>query len=215
MEITFYRQGHANNSSSSHSLIFAPGLNGKSDEDREFGWQNFTAADKSSKLNYILICLFRTWDDLSNIRSDNWSNKLGFSYDDLLTMKYLFFEKWFLKNFSDLELDLNIIKNGYVDHQSIFTFPLYRDATNINIELAREIINELINNDYLILGGNDNDGEIHNLKDCDTNSKLDFKNFWFSAMERDVKSLLSAYDSLTEEYIISDKSSGSLIKIKF
>ena len=59
MQYTFIRKGFANNSSSSHSIIFAPDAklfdeyNGA-----EFGWDFFTCSSTKAKDLYLLATLY-------------------------------------------------------------------------------------------------------------------------------------------------------------
>lgn len=211
MNITFYRKGFANNSSSSHSLIFTKeDLSRKTDEDAEFGWDYFTCADKEAKENYLLICLRESWKGWANIRSD------GLDYKEMERFKDNQFEMWLGAMIPEL-LNANtrlLNRFNHVDHQSIFTFPCYRDLRGINVDFARAIINEITSKNYAFLGGNDNDDNEHSFKHLDTDKNKAVKTLWRHLRELDPRSLLCERDEKTGEFIVSRRD-GDIMKVNF
>lgn len=222
MKITFYRQGYANNSSSSHSLIFTREDESKrSDESYEFGWRHFTCSAREDKLNYLYICLHESWFSLfryQNIADNVIDNNLKEDYEDiswnLFIHKYfpIFYEtKKYIKFHYEEE------RYSYVDHQSVFTFPCYRDVDKgINIEFANDFINEVVNKNYVILGGNDNEEDNgHKLKYLDTSEHDDVKLLYRCLAEHSPKDIICVKDDKTGEYVISLLKNGNLMKVKF
>ena len=212
MQITFFRKGHANNSSSSHSLIFATDENKfPNTEDEEFGWDFFTCSSLQAKKNYILCCLRDAFRLSTDIKS---SYNADISYDIVDKFQKDFFCSWINKHFSEFEFDLDCLDNAYVDHQSVFLFPLYRDKQKgINKKLAKDVIREFLNRNYVVLGGNDNTNETHPLRD-EGDENLQFITFWNFCVDKNPL-CMAEYDELTGEYVISQPSRhGSLMKIK-
>ena len=140
MKIHNVRMGLATNSSSTHSLIFmSPAIYQKTrtDEYGDFGWSYFTAADKTSKENY-----------LGYILQARLHNLLGESNGDVV-LNSLFPHR---ENFAN-ELE----HGGYgVDHQSHFGLPVNWNGKGIDLEFAAALRDYIINNPIAILGGNDN-----------------------------------------------------------
>jgi len=205
MKITFWREGSANNSSSSHSIIFTK-KELRTTETSDFGWDFFTAADATSKLNYAVISLLSDWNMDNPI-----SHCKNISYEEIDEFLHAQFKQWFLENFSEFHIGYwNEIFDGYVDHQSTFTFPRYRDLSKgINVEFAKAWINELLRDEYKVLGGNDNIDKVHpNKFDGEIN---DFIRCYNMFRESDPDSI-AVFDELTGEWVIS--SNSGLFKIK-
>jgi len=207
IKITFWREGSANNSSSSHSIIFTK-TPLSTDEYSEFGWEFFTAADDESKLNWAILCLHSGWRDtnplpyqlpnipakvlseLSNQQFRVWVDSMGFKV-----------------NWNNLFGD----DYSYVDHQSIFTFPTYRDVDKgLNLEFAKEFINELLKDEYKVLGGNDNSDSDH--RSSGLNEKTTELMKVYSRFQESDRAI-AVKDEETGEWIISG--SSGLYKFKF
>lgn len=213
MKITFYRKGHANNSSSSHSLVFTNEFKTIGNtEDSEFGWDFFTVSSLESKKNYILCCLRDSFFASIDLR---WNCNADISYKMFEEFKENLFKSWINVYFSDFKFDLNIIDDSCVDHQSVFMFPTYRDKQRgINKELANSVIKEFLRSEYIVLGGNDNHDRSHHLSDL-RESQTEFIKFWRFCIDT-YKLNKAEYDIKTSEYVVSkDGYDGSLIKIKF
>ena len=132
------RNGFANNSSSSHSIIFKSTpieLTDNYPSDLSFGWDNFTIGTKDGVLDYlkaILCCNFQ----------------YGMNEDYI---------KCIVKSWvGDID-DLNYLPN--IDHQSIISLPHTYTGDAIHKDFFMEFKNLLLSQDTVILGGNDNDGE--------------------------------------------------------
>lgn len=154
MKIHNIRLGFATNSSSSHSIIFAPGFNASDDYDEDrFGWNFFTLASREAKDEYMKAMLYQ------NLRGNS-----GFS-DDLI--------KLILIGLGLGEPGLD--EYGYlagIDHQSLYALPLEFGTKSISIEFFNEFRNYLLQEGMLILGGNDNTDYEHPLYDSSQDVKL-------------------------------------------
>lgn len=205
MKITFWREGSANNSSSSHSIIFTK-KELLTTQSSKFGWDFFTVADYNSKLNYAVITLYENW---------HGDNRLGscknIPYKTIDEFLHTQFKRWFADNFTQFHIaDWEAVFDGYVDHQSRFTFPRYRDfGKGINVEFASAWMNELLKDEYKVLGGNDNDERIH--PHANTVELTDFIRCYNMFCETG-DDVIAVFDDLTDEWVIS--SNVGLFKIK-
>ena len=223
MKITFLRRGHSNNSSSAHSLIFASQLPG-SDESHKFGWQNFTCSSKEHKLNYLSVCLYSTWRSKyisHNSNSYTWdtNNELWTAsqarYNKKLTnIQDRLFQDWCEAHIGGM---ITSAPEGYVDHQSMIYFPLMRDMHRINHEFVEAFINEFVNNNWYVFGGNDNEDRATPPTNDEVSNFEEFRTIW-SFLE-DTPEIICVKDHLTGEFVLSNHGyshwSGSLLKIKF
>lgn len=159
MNILGFRRGFAANSSSDHSIILVPpgkvkdSLSGL-DGDYEYGWSNFTLASASSKHDYIAVQLFH---DLlprygKEITSDITQSIMGAMSAE----------------------EIGGICEGYVDHQSRWGFPREPIGDRPNRQFIREMIDFLLKDTTVILGGNDNEDR-HPLRDDYPNVDAPFK----------------------------------------
>lgn len=148
MKIHNIRMGLATNSSSTHSLIFMSPANYKNtstDEYGDFGWSFFTAANKTSKENYLGYTLM-----------SNLEQVMG-KQNAAVIMASLFPSRG--KDFAN-QLD----HGGYgIDHQSRMTLPVNWNGKGIDLEFFRAFRDYILKNPIAILGGNDNDDHAHPL----------------------------------------------------
>jgi hypothetical protein len=168
MLIKATRKGFANNSSSTHSIIFVKTEDLKKIMDDnnpyEFGWNYFTCVNLKSKEQYLftnLIC------DLSNINEIPYFANLTYDENKILEKKYVnlilkrikpkfnFFRYW-----DEFVEAYNEDSHMYVDHQSVISLPIGRCGT-INFDFYSDLCMELLKPNYVILGGNDNDDDVH------------------------------------------------------
>lgn len=213
MKITFFRQGHANNSSSSHSIIYTKDdISDKSDEASDFGWQLFTCSSKEHKQAYCQTALYESFQQILNL-SYNY-DVVGYGNNIISEITWNLYTTWYREQGFDKILGEPILDESYIDHDSIPTFPSDRHKKILNAEFARRFCEELVNNNYAILGGNDNDNEVHSLQDLDTDLKSDFKVLWKHIHEAHPLELICQQDKLTGEFVISEAASGNLIKIE-
>jgi len=156
------RWGVATNSSSTHSIIFSPELisSGERDElinlDGEYGWDFFTAASKEAKEDYLTSVL------LSNI---------PLNYVEI-----------FIELFSDADFKdaASFIRYRSIDHQSKIFLPKLVTSNIVNYPFFSDYKKYLVENDFLILGGNDNTDNDHHLLKFDTGSKPAFNELFKS-----------------------------------
>lgn len=229
MQITFYRHGHANNSSSSHSVVFLPDkesqvvFSNRIDDTIDWNWDsNAGATTPTTKAMYVLWCL---------------KNQM-FGYDDSQRKKTKEkTAKWLHTTFSKFitEKDAEIIANldqkpdddgdylypsgfgGYmsigVDHQSVITFPNERQTGLININFVEELLEELVKPEYGIQCGNDNGDDYHVVNsDLYKNYMNDIFDFMKNTYGED-KEYLAVKDPGTKEWILS--SNQGLMRIRF
>lgn len=210
MKITFLRLGFANNSSSCHSLIFTD-KKLSTDESTDFGWGYFTAADRQAKLNYLLACLRNGFNAFANV--DTYSN----IYLDREEIEEMVTKRWhiFLDALGIKRDERYDAESAYVDHQSAITFPCHRDASKgLNLEFIKEFTKEIVENNYAILGGNDNDDNSHASKDLDQDAKNSIKELWGFLTDQPEKSVLTVKDTKTGEWVLS-KANGPIMKVIF
>jgi hypothetical protein len=139
------RLGLATNSSSTHSLIILPG--GASDDsagdDGEFGWNYFTAGSTERKARYA-ACQLRS--AMARVASPDVADAVA--------------EKW-----TGVSLAPADDYADYVDHQSTWTLPLDWEGRSVDKEFFDELMEFLMRDDVVVLGGNDNDEVDHPLDD--------------------------------------------------
>lgn len=222
MNITFLRQGHSNNSSSAHSLIFTNQAAPRSTESSEFGWDWFTCSGKEDKLNYLLICLrgvfWRVYDVGSNYRLNYYDDKgwmkimEGLSHQEK-KLNDSFFKEW-LKYYFGYEFNISN-EWAHVDHQSAIEFPRTREGDKIHINFAKNFIKEFVENDgWYVFGGNDNQEHTPAPPvDNEDSSFEEFREIW--NMISDNPEVLCVFDEKTQEYVLSDNKRGGIMKIKF
>lgn len=225
MKITFLRQGHANNSSSSHSLIFTKqNIEKKSNESAEFGWNNFICSSKEDKTNYF-ICILR--HAFNNLFLSNLYGNLPYNHENVRFMSEVNNFKQNLENrkdflfqeylFSCFKLIESIPSrfDGYIDHQSMICLPATRNKSDIHIEFAQKLYLEFIKDSWYIFGGNDNEEG----NSPPVNDSAEFKQFqvvWEFLRDISPNSCICVKDDLTNEFVLSKSGHGAgLMKIKF
>lgn len=160
MKTIFKRLGFANNSSSSHSIILPADYeetNVSYEETEDFGWDEFVQRTPEGKARYLTMMLgFSIRDRLTEgPYLSCWEYEKGLQ-DVVLEV--------ILKNMSSLPTIFkylsedqvkDLIKNGSIDHDSVFTFPSGVNG-EVHLGLAEAFIKEVVEEDYIIHGGNDN-----------------------------------------------------------
>lgn len=139
MKILKVRTQFATNSSSTHSLLFLD-QSTPTTELSEFGWEFFTAANKESKENYFALTMFTALRDSVGVDA----------------------AKVILRDLLQRNVE-NVISNGYIDHQSMYVMPMSWDGKAPDLEFAREFRDFLLQDNIVILGGNDNAEQSHPL----------------------------------------------------
>lgn len=128
------RFGLATNSSSTHSIIFNPEIASGNDTeaDGSFGWGDFTLTTREAKKLYLLLQL-----------------KDNLNHGGRGIVQYLI-----------NEVDPNSpLVEGYIDHQSVWNLPKqynWGSDAEVNIEFFQDLMNYILDDDFVILGGNDN-----------------------------------------------------------
>lgn len=255
MKVTFLREGFANNSSSSHSIIFSGNKSLKSIEERYeqdygFGWDEFVIKSNYVKFVYMMNSLFSFIYDNHSAASVSYLK--GWNYDDRIKRMVEEFDTRLINVILDdvgdgLGSSLNAICNnsnflkryfqesndksdryryysgnsgmGFVDHQSLISLPKMRDGEKLNKRFAVCLIKEIVEKNYLILGGNDN---------SDTSHKSDFDKFIPKKISKEKDSILrmllflkdnrnlimAKYDEVADHFVVSSKS-GPIMFVSF
>jgi len=148
------RYGVATNSSSTHSIIHNTNSNTKDMwiEGDGYGWEDFICSSKEEKNKYLNTQL------LMNVQNESRN-----------LLNYLLLDENYDKAAERLET--------YIDHQSVVTLPVDKYGHK-DLSFFKDWKNYIINNDFLILGGNDN-SEGHPLRSEDDGKKDSF----FSELE--------------------------------
>lgn len=213
IKITFWRQGHANNSSSSHSLIFTRENLYDDIDGFEFNWENFTIASLQAKLDYFLVSAFNTTGRKIKFDSDNYEFTEKEARKDFVKNFLLSFAVSNLNIVTEPEYYEDKVLKGYIDHQSLVYFPTVRNPEEgIHWQFFRAWIEEIAKPEYVVLGGNDNsDG--HPQIDLD----LDNEGSHIKHVYRKLQygSPICQYDEKTGEFVLSFARSGDLMKVKF
>ena len=180
MHIFNVRLGFANNSSSSHSIIILPkNKKAKTSSDAasgDFGWGFFTAADEKSKKNYFAINLY---NNLESIFGAEIAKKMC---EDIF----------------------GTVPNGYVDHQSVLSFPLSFDRKSVNLNFMQDLNKYLEDNNVVICGGNDNTAEEHPLIKTGKESKL--------SILKTVGSLIARKSKIGDFYTFFNPANGAKLR---
>lgn len=132
------RLGLATNSSSTHSLVFLKGAKDR-EANGEYGWNHFTLASRKAKKDYLAILL---------------QHALARSLPDNIAK--IVMERWV----GDLPT-----KGGYIDHQSVYELPCAFGTDVVDEKFFEEFGRYILQDELVILGGNDNDDEQHPLSD--------------------------------------------------
>jgi hypothetical protein len=139
MRILNVRLGLATNSSSTHSLIFLPkGASAgevSTDGPQEYGWDYFQLTTPETKLDYLAQSLFQ---QLKGEMGEEIARTVAREWSGSCP-----------------------IVDGYVDHQSAYTFPRGWDGKGIDRDFFNDFKTFLLRDDIVVAGGNDNDeGEL-------------------------------------------------------
>lgn len=222
MLITFNREGYANNSSSSHSIIFSQQLSKTHTDDYEansFQWDNFTLTSRYAKESYLLTqWLMNVYDRhadthvkkiivlLNELKNNERTNNIFQNIDRYYESIY---------DEDNNEDNLNwYSSNMSVDHQSVITWPINVLTQEYDVEFFLDFSEEILEKEYVILGGNDNSND-HPLKPGEgaVILKENFIEFYESLVE--AGTLYSIKDKKTNEWILSSSSMGWLKKFIF
>lgn len=103
-------------------------------------------------------------------------------------------------------MDKNCENYEPIDHQSVIRFP--RDSTGkIHVGFAKDLITYIINNEFAILGGNDND--------CDDNENAEYNDGHILInvlAQGKYDRLVVVYDSNSGDYVLQNQKKGTIIR---
>jgi hypothetical protein len=195
MKIHNIRMGLATNSSSTHSLIFMSPANYKNtgtDEYGDFGWSFFTAANKTSKENY-----------LGYILKNNLEHVMG-PQNAAVIMASMFPSRG--KDFAN-ELD----RSGYgIDHQSMMTLPVNWNGKGIDLDFFKAFRDYIIKSPIAILGGNDNDDSAHPLSGSGVHVDMGLPEDYGYG---DAAGLVARNDG--DHWVVFNRNSGAKVRLSF
>jgi len=117
-------------------LIYLQGQVDQDTDGNRFGWENFVAASRESKLNYVGLLLHSA---LCEITNDETAHEIVEAITGAKT------------------------RDGWIDHGSVYTLPLSWDRRGIDWKFYWQLQGYLLRKGIVILGGNDNDEEPHPL----------------------------------------------------
>ena len=181
------RVGHANNSSSSHSIILLKKEDYDSTADIEsndtynFGWDEFVLKSESEKNIYLSAIIKEvidrlvesTWDEDPESILNKVKAFVALNYDIHNLNEY----------FAPLDIERAFLENASVDHQSkLYEIP-NDEKGNPNFEFLRDICKAILKENFVIVGGNDNSdsSELKNSlesKGVETHLTKMIKSFW-------------------------------------
>ena len=138
MPIFNVRHGFATNSSSSHSVVLAPGLSDRIENDFNYGWERFILASSEAKAKYLFVAAVNHY---------RRTYKLGEADASTLAAQHFPCQGW-----EGVNVD------HAIDHQSDPCFPMPRVSKQGMAPLWKLLSDEVVNDAAVaILGGNDND----------------------------------------------------------
>lgn len=147
MLVAYYRNGHATNSSSSHSVVRRSAPVRQETVGNEFGWENFTLTSRYQKSLYFAMQAMYNYMEM------------GMSEPDAIAAAAPYFPL----------IDPSEMVDGYIDHESELSFGTPRLRDGSMAEVWAWINKHIIEDDeVVVLGGNDNSDGHPLLKDNDT-----------------------------------------------
>lgn len=185
MRILNVRLGHACNSSSTHSLVFLPGINDSYDGGREFGWDEFTLASVDAKLDYLSQQFYNV------LRASKMSDETAYGLAAGLTFR-------------------PPSRDTGVDHQSVWTsFPKTWDGVEIDMKFLTAWRDYVLRDGVVILGGNDNsDG--HPLREIGKELPLSY-----SELTSYRGAYIARHDPDLDVWVLYNRGSGAKIRMSF
>lgn len=193
MHISSARLGHANNSSSTHSIL----LNSKSAPrasehgEFEFGWDWFHIKDHDGKARYLSALVYTT------LRHDMADDHAAVVAKDLT-------------GFNPIRdrIEGGRDDNAYVDHQSVNAFPLSFGAEKYDPEFMRDFVTYVRDNPKVsIRGGNDNCEEGDNWVEGEDHA--------VNALPRDCGKVKLFARKDGQWWVLYNKDSGAKVRVSF
>ena len=199
------RIGFANNSSSSHSIVFGIRPQDDKDLDGYYGWGNFVLSSKKSKLHYMKAQLV---NNILNSIDINGLHYLSGDYHDMsIKMEEDIITRFIESNKLNIRCHKSYREEYDIDHQSVIDLP-FDENKEINIEFWKELTDYIVNSDMSILGGNDNSEE-----------GLEKNDYIFLPLSTDNRREniydYAVKDKDTNTWIIKNTSNGSLFVLNF
>ena len=145
MKLHNVRYGFATNSSSSHSVILAPGLTDRDlPHELGYGWDNFILASEEQKRRYLFTAAVLSYGSTLSREEAAHVARMGFPVSD-----------------EDVAIasgkGANEYTSFYIDHQSTVGFPRPRRDEDGMLPLWRFLDQEIAQKDKVVVcGGNDN-----------------------------------------------------------
>lgn len=243
MKIKFVRNGFANNSSSSHSIIFSKKNIGNMRDDTDgcegFGWNNFTCASREAKESYLLSMLIdnmcqelksksQFYTGSRSIGNHDWKiNPIVYMNDKKVVLNFCEYKvehyiKRVLKNdlvyfgYDKIFENFETILDGFsecfdsIDHQSAILLPRDPKTDYIHHGYAKDFCKFVLENEFVILGGNDNSCDDHEYSSYNEGHEL--LNFMTSIKYTKPNVV---YDGKNQDYVIQDSEKGTIYRISF
>lgn len=137
MKIVNARTGFANNSSSTHSIVWIDKrvADNMECDDYQYGWENFTLTSAGAKAAYLTTQLYENLrhqmpDKMAATIAKEWGGDSAFNPEGHF--------------------------DAYVDHQSVWDLPVEWDGRGPNLKFIEDLADYLRRDDVAVLGGNDN-----------------------------------------------------------
>lgn len=242
MKIKFIRDGFANNSSSSHSLIYSKkNYKNMRDEDSGygFGWENFSCVSKEEKERYLFLLLIENMSSYKKSIGQFYSSRRKVSdYDYRCSPFFYKTDNKFILNLNSMNdqeyiskvLRHDFVEHGYdkvfstydylieqnsenyepIDHQSVLSFPVDSKTGYIHHGFVKDMFRYVIDNEFAILGGNDNDCDDHEYSEYNEGHTLISL---LAAGKYD--NLTVVYDSKNGDYVLQNQNKGTIIRFSF
>lgn len=187
MKIFNIRKGFATNSSSSHSILLLPVQPVvKEEEDENFGWDFFTAAQDKSKENYLAYNVYINLLQLQMTKEKATQ---------------------FVESFFGRSVSLDSIQ---VDHQSVWTLPRNWENDDLNIEFLEDLQKYLNKKNVVIVGGNDNTSVSHPFIEDNVGQPSSFNKIQREGINNH---LVARKDD--SHWVLFDRKNGDKIRISF
>jgi hypothetical protein len=178
----------------------------QTDEYWDFGWQHFTAADRTSKENYLGYLIHGTL-----------TNLIGETNADIVT-DALFDNRKGLRSGVASTLRMTPMsqalgQNGYgVDHQSRLIFPANWDGKGANLEFFEDFRRYFLENPVVVLGGNDNSDDEHPL--AGEGKRIDFGLPEDGSATADLVARRDTVDGVSH-WVLFNRSTGAKVRLTF
>lgn len=215
MFIHSIRYGFACNSSSTHSCVIYTGEeNIQEDETKQFGWQYFTVSNQSTIRTYFYTMLKTQIENISWKLLPNLINGIGLDNARIIREQLIALLTPIRVN---LWLANEEREGSYVDHQSCYSFPVHLQTKGlVNKDFFFDFIDTVLSTpNFTILGGNDNDEDLHELDDYTEDVQgvvgaiLDYLPQDSGCMD-----IVAIQDSL-DFYTLIDRTNGNRLRLSF